>query len=51
MVKQTRYLKSIKALKNNHSCNNCIINIYGAKTCNNELIKTYIKDISYFNKR
>ena len=50
MVKQTNYLRSIKSLKNNHSCNNCVINIFGAKVCNNDLVKTYIKDVSYFNK-
>ena len=48
MVIKTDYLKSIKAIKNIHNCNDCTINIYGAKTCNNELVRTYIKDIGYF---
>jgi len=47
MVIKTDYLKEVKAIKNVHNCNDCTINIYGAKTCNNELVRTYIKDIGY----
>ena len=50
MVIKTEYLKSIKGIKNNHRCNNCVIGIYGEINCNNKLVKTYIKDIGYFNK-
>ena len=48
MVKKTEYLKSIKAIKNTHRCNNCVIGIYGEINCNNKLVKTYIKDIGYY---
>ena len=48
MVIKTDYLKEVKAIRNIHNCNNCTINIYGAKTCNNELVTTYKKDIGYY---
>ena len=43
MVIKTDYLTEVKAIRNIHNCNNCTVSVYGAITCNNELVKTYKK--------
>ena len=48
MVIKTDYLKEVKAIRNIHNCNDCTINVYGAIICNDELVRTYKKDIGYF---